>query len=92
MTNYLSSNLVLLPQECGGDYKFSSQPYMTRGFLNAFQSDAATITAHSLELIYSRHVRGSEGADYLQVFECGDIHFWCIDDVSLVTFLLPEEY
>lgn len=88
----LLSNLKLLPQECSGESKFSSQPYMTRGFLDAFQGLAAIVAAHSLDLIQTRLVRAPEGADYLQVFECGDISFWCIDDNTHVTFLLPEEY
>lgn len=84
--------LELLPQECGGDYKFSSAVYMTRGFINALQDDAGNIVVHSLRLIHSQCVGDPDGADYIQVFKCGDIRFWCIDDISHITFLLPEEY
>lgn len=86
------STLKLLPQECGGSSTFSSQPYMTRGFLNAFQSDAATIAVHSLELIRSTHLDGPAGADYLQVLEYESVRFWIIDDITHITCLLPEEY
>ena len=86
------STLKILPQECGGSSIFSSQPYMTRGFLNAFQSDAATIAVHSLELIRSTYLDDPEGADYLQIFVYGSVRFWIIDDSSHITFLLPSEY
>ncbi|MGB4590236.1 MAG: hypothetical protein WBI17_13550 [Clostridiaceae bacterium] len=88
----LLSTLELLPQECGGEYKFSSAIYMTRGFLNAFQNDAETIVIQSLELIRSTYLNDPLGADYLQVFLCGNIRFWIIDDISAITCLLPEEY
>ena len=82
----------LLPQECGGDYTFTSQIYITRGFRNAFQEGCDLLVTVSLDMIRKQRVESSDGADYLQVLEYDGIRFWCIDDVSHLTFLLPEEY
>ena len=32
------------------------------------------------------------GADYFQVLTYNGIKYWVIDDVSVVTFLMPEDY
>ena len=86
------SFINLHPQECGGDSTFTSSIYMTRGFRNAFVEAWTFLVLDSIDLIQTKHVKGPEGADYLQVLDYEGKEFWCIDDVTHVTFLMPEDY
>ena len=92
MNSFLLSNLKMFSQECSGDYKFSSKPFMTRGFISEYKEDATTIAITALQKLLNERVNSIEGADYLQVFEYNHIRFWIIDDIDHITFLLPEEY
>lgn len=87
------TNLILLPQECGGNYQFSAPMYMTRGFVDRFGDDQASIIAiAALKKVIKERVNSLSGADYLQVFEYARIRFWLIDDSDHLTALLPEDY
>lgn len=86
------SILKLKQQECDGDYKFSSKAYMTRGFIEEFGEGAATVAIGALDKVLTEYVYSQIGADYLQVFEYSGVKFWLIDDITHITFLLPEEY
>lgn len=86
------TTLKILPQECGGEYRFTGDAFMTPGFQLAFGSAAVIVAIAAHDLIVEERVKGPEGADYLQVFCFGDIHFWCLDDIDHITFLLPAEY
>lgn len=86
----INMNIILKNQECTGDYRFNGTVYMTSGFQNIFGAASLFIVLEALRLINDR-IR-TTGADYLQVLFCDDIKFWVIDDVTHVTFLLPEEY
>ena len=90
--NQLNS-LILIPQECGGDYQFSVPMYMTRGFNDRFGDDQATLIAiAALKKVIKERVRSQDGADYLQVLKYAGVRFWLIDDVDHLTVLLPENY
>jgi hypothetical protein len=43
-------------------------------------------------IILLKKVRHNRGLDYLQVFEIDGERLWFIDDISHVTYLLPEDY
>lgn len=86
------SLINLHPQECGGDSTFTSSIYMTRGFRDSFGEAFAYLILDTINLIQKKHVKGPEGADYLQVMDYEGVVFWCIDDVTHITFLMPEEY
>ena len=65
---------------------------MTRGFQSTFKEACALLIKYSLDLIQTQHVKGPDGGDYLQVLDYQGTLYWCIDDVTHITFLLPEEY
>ncbi len=92
MNQYQLNSIYLRPQECGGEYTFSSKIYVTKGFKSAFGEEFNQLVTISLEMIQKRCVESPEGADYLQVFTFEERRYWCIDDVTHITFLLPEEY
>jgi hypothetical protein len=83
--------IVLHSQECCGSFKFNGRLYMTAGFQAAFADMAAVIAVTTVMRIIQERVR-SYGADYLQAASFQGLTFWIIDDVTHVTFLLPEEY
>lgn len=82
-------------QEESGNFIFAGiRQVMTRGFQNAFREEAEAVAFTALALILEKY---PDNADYLQTFEyCyggGEaVRFWCINDVDVLTFLLPEEY
>ncbi len=90
--NSFQTSLTLKPQEYGGNYKFSSQVVMTSSFVMEFGNLAEKIAINALIKVIAERVKSSEGADYLQVLSYGGTTFWVIDDVSVVTVLLPEDY
>lgn len=82
-------------QEENGNFTFTGiRQYMTCGFQNAFGEEAGAVAFTALALILEKY---PDHADYLQTFEyfreSGERRsFWCINDVDVITFLLPEEY
>lgn len=87
--------LVLKQQECEGHYDFTKPPhYMTRGFLDYFKELAPGIVIASLEAIQTTY---PTNADYFQVLEYTYTYgytqkFYCINNETYITFLLPSEY
>lgn len=87
--------LVLKPQECEGNYDFATpQHYMTRGFQNYFGELALELAIASLQAIQEAY---PTNADYFQVLEYtfsnGQTQkFYCINDITHITLLLPSEY
>lgn len=90
--NQQLNNLTLFPQECNGEYLFSSPLYMTRGFMNRFGSQASLIALAALKKVIKLRVNSQDGADYLQVLQYLGVKIWLIDDVDHITVLLPEDY
>ncbi len=88
----MQSFINLHPQECGGDSTFTASIYMTRNFHTTFGDAWTFLVLDSIELIKTKHVESSDGADYLQVLDYEGKEYWCIDDISHVTFLMPEDY
>lgn len=88
----IHSDLKLEPQECSGCYQFNGQLVMTRGFLVEFGDLAAEIAVNALTKVIIDRVNSPEGADYLQVLSYKGTTFWIIDDIHVVTALLPEDY
>jgi hypothetical protein len=82
----------ILPQEESSNARFNGRLVMTRGFQSSFGSKAPLIAAKALSKIIAERVNSAEGADYLQPAVCNNIKFWVIDDGSVITCLLPEEY
>lgn len=84
--------IILNEQEQEGNYNFSVQPYMTKGFQATFGDEAIAIAFTSVAKIQETY----PNADYLQTFKYvknnKEIKYWCINDVDHITFLLPEEY
>lgn len=85
------SDIQLLPQEVIGDSQFSGQLVMTCGFQAEFGEVAPVVAIKTLLKIIKERVHG-EGADYLQVAVYKGLKYWVIDDVEVVTVLLPSEY
>ncbi|WHH57185.1 hypothetical protein [Petroclostridium sp. X23] len=92
MNSFDLKHLNLLPQECGGLFKFDSQLVITAGFAAEFGKQATIIAINALERIINERVKSDNGADYLQVLTYECIKFWMIDDVHIVTVLLPGDY
>lgn len=90
--NSFQTSMTLKPQECSGNYKFSGRVVMTSSFVMEFGDLAGEIAINALMKVIAERVHSSEGADYLQVLSYEGITFWIIDDVSVVTVLLPEDY
>ena len=82
----------LLPQEQSTQSNFNSPVFMTRGFKEVFKGRSFFVAVNALLKIHKERVRSSDGADYFQVAEHNGIKFYVIDDVSHVTFLMPEDY
>lgn len=91
----IKGKVYINEQEDSGNFIFTgSRQYMTCGFRNTFGKEAEAVAFTALALILEKY---PDNADYLQTFEYryGDgkyIRFWCINDVDVITFLLPEEY
>ena len=85
-----TATVQLLPQEQTGEYQFSGKIVMTANFNNTFDVHIFTVVLGAMELIRDRIE--SEGADYFQVLTYMGKKFWVIDDVMVVTFLMPEDY
>lgn len=90
--NQQLNKLTLFPQECNGEYQFSSPMYMTRGFMNRFGNQASLIALAALKKVIKFRVSTIGGADYLQVLQYVGVKFYLIDDLDHVTILLPEDY
>ena len=82
------SSIRLLPQEREGRCHFNGPFVATRHALERF-GDGVILAA--LELVRKRAARKA-GLDYLQVLDVGGEKLWVIDDLSVVTVLLPEDY
>ena len=80
--------ITLLPQQQEGTYKFNGPFVATRNALERF-GHSAILTALAL---VKNQVASNGGMDYLQVLDVGGERLWIIDDVSVVTALLPEDY
>lgn len=91
----LKGEVYIKEQEVSGNYIFTGvEMYMTCGFKETFEEEAAEVAFVALNLILERYPKN---ADYLQVFEYHRedekiVRFWCINDVDHITFLLPEDY
>jgi hypothetical protein len=92
MKTRLYNDLIMLPQECGGDYTFSGQLFMTISFMSEFTHEASYLALFALRKVIEERVVSSEGADYLQIFSYKGIRFWLIDGKDHITALLPSEY
>ncbi|WP_313558831.1 hypothetical protein [Ruminiclostridium cellobioparum] len=90
--NSIQAALILKPQESGGGYKFNGQVVMTKSFVMEFGDLAEEIAINALIKVIIKRANSPEGADYLQVLSYEGTIFWIIDDVSVVTILLPEDY
>lgn len=88
---YQESNIKLLPQEQIGSSSFNGQLVMTIGFREAFGDIAPVVAIRTLLMILQERVMKT-GADYLQVCQYKGTTFWVIDDITHITYLLPEEY
>jgi hypothetical protein len=86
------NELELLPQEIDGSYKFSGQLVMTRGFSYEFGMESQLVAINAIIKILTERVTSEGGADYLQVLKYKGIRFWVIDDIRVVTVLMPSEY
>ena len=82
--------ILLKEQEVQGEYLFTGQVYMTKGFQESFGEDALFVVLHTMALIKERVDLGI--ADYLQVAFADEVIFWVIDDVDHITFLMPQDY
>ena len=91
----LRGRVYINEQEESGNFIYTGiGQYMSSGFQNAFGEEAGAVAFTALALILERY---PDNADYLQSFEYirenGERRsFWCINDVDIITFLLPEEY
>ncbi len=91
-TPNMLDDLKLKPQECSGNYKFNGQLVMTSGFIIEFGNIATDIALLAVAKIITERVNSPKGADYLQVMYYKGTTFWIIDDINVVTILLPEDY
>jgi len=85
------NNVELFPQEESTKATFAGQIVLTRGFIEKFSPNEFEVAIQALVKIGHR-VASKEGADYLQAAAFNGENFWVIDDGSVVTYLLPEEY
>jgi hypothetical protein len=90
--NSIQAALILKPQEHSGSYKFNGELVIMSRFVTEFGDLAAEIAVNALIKVITERVNSFEGADYLQVLTYKSIKFWIIDDVDVVTVLLPEDY
>lgn len=86
------NTIKLMPQECTGNYKFNGSFVMTHGFNVEFGKLSSSIAINALRKIWKERVNTPEGADYLQVCYYENVKFYVIDDIQLVTVLLPSDY
>lgn len=87
----MSLNIELLPQEQSTKAKFNSNVYVTTGFQEKYK-DHPDICTKILNEIWKR-AASEEGADYFQVaLVSSSEKVFIIDDLTHVTFLLPEDY
>lgn len=84
------TEVKLMPQKNVGESMFSGQILMTSNFHNTFGDRCFYIILESLAQIRKQILE--DGADYFQVLTYDDKRYWVIDDVNVVTFLLPEDY
>ena len=78
----------LLPQEREGRCRFDGPFVATRNASNKF-GDGVILAA--LGVVKAR-VAAEGGLDYFQVLDIGGERLWLIDDASVVTALLPDDY
>ncbi len=83
-------DIQLLPQEQSTNAKFDSTIYVTAGFQEKFKNHP-DLCIKILREIWKR-AASKEGADYFQVAEVNGKKLFIIDDITHVTFLLPEDY
>lgn len=86
----IESTVKLIPQENVGESMFMGQIVMTSNFQNIFGGKAFYIVLESLAKIRALILDG--GADFFQVLNYDGKKYWVIDDVSVITFLMPEDY
>ena len=84
------TNVVLQPQERTGKYLFNGNVVMTANFERVFDGYIFKVILESLAKIHELALE--DGADYFQVLTYQGKKYWCIDDVSHITFLMPEDY
>ncbi len=84
------TTVILQPNERTGSYLFNSNVVMTATFERTFKGHIFKVILESLAKIHELALDG--GADYFQVLTYNGIKYWVIDDVSVVTFLMPEDY
>lgn len=75
----------------GQHYKFDSQIVATSNFVEQFAPVMEDLIQATISSIFTR-VNSTLGADYLQIFEYDGKVFWVIDDMNVITFLMPEDY
>ncbi|MCR3922830.1 MAG: hypothetical protein NUK65_10005 [Firmicutes bacterium] len=86
------NDVQLLPQEESTKATFTGQLVMARGFIEKFSPNESQVAIQALVKIIGQRVESEEGADYFQAAVFNGEKFWVIDDGSMVTYLLPEEY
>jgi hypothetical protein len=82
------SHIVRLPPEQGGSYQFNGSFVATRAANDQFGPLVILAALQMLKV----EVKTQGGLDYLQVFEIEGRRLWFIDDVEVVTALLPDDY
>jgi len=83
-----TNRIRLLPQQRTGTYKFSGQFVVTRNAVGKF-GERTALAAYA---VVRREVASNGGMDSFQVLDIDGEKLWLIDDGSVVTALLPEDY
>lgn len=94
----LNRRLILIEQECEGDYSYNGDFVCTPNFKYIFKEEYMDIAYSALEIIKKTYTH----ADGIQVFYYGDIMFYVLSQKKVgekennkkrqITFLLPCEY
>ena len=83
-----ASQIRLRPQEHQGTCRFSSRLVATAAAHEKFGPETVV---QALALVKAK-AQERDGLDYLQVLEVDGQALWLIDDGTVVTALLPEDY
>ena len=86
--NLTDQKITLLPQERDGTCQFTGRLVVTRA---AHELLGPLVILQALVLVRKQVVEKG-GLDRLQVIDVQGRRLWIIDDVSVVTALLPEDY
>lgn len=84
--------IKILEQDESTNAQFNGRLVMTSGFNNTFPGVAPLLALEAVNKIITERVHSTLGADFLQVLIYDNKKFWVIDDGSVVTCLMPEDY